>query len=257
MVYVIGDLHLSFGVCDKKMDVFGKAWEDHENKVKTNWLNTVKETDTVILAGDFSWAMNLKEVLADFKFIENLPGKKILLKGNHDYWWTTVNKMKEFLKENNLKTIDFLYNNAYLVEDLAICGSKGWSLLNPIEEFTNIRREVIRLQNSIIDMKAKLENAKENKYKKICVLHYPPLYTGWKKEVKNHFLNDGITTEQLQAKLDELDFEKVLKENNIQKCVFGHLHGIAHKEAITGLVDGIDYQLISGDYLDFKLYKLN
>ena len=113
-IYVIGDLHLSFGV-NKPMNIFGENWEKHYEKIKENWLRKVKDEDTVILPGDFSWATYLEESEKDFEFLNNLSGKKILLKGNHDYWWTTVTKMKKFLEEKNIQNIDFLYNNSFLI----------------------------------------------------------------------------------------------------------------------------------------------
>ncbi len=122
MIYVIGDLHLSFST-DKPMDIFGKNWENHAEKIKQNWLSKVNNEDTVILPGDFSWGMYLKETVADFEFLNNLPGTKILLKGNHDYWWDTVTKMNKFLAENNFKNIYFLQNNSYFVEGKIISRS--------------------------------------------------------------------------------------------------------------------------------------
>ena len=128
-IYAIGDLHLSFKD-PKPMNIFGENWEKHEEKIKMDWLSKVKENDTVILIGDFSWAMKLQDTLLDFQFINQLPGKKILLKGNHDYWWTTVTSMRKFLLEHNLKSIDFLYNNSFEVENKILCGTRGWSLLD-------------------------------------------------------------------------------------------------------------------------------
>ena len=175
MIYIIGDLHLSFGV-DKPMDIFGNTWENHTEKIKKNWENTVKEEDTVFLAGDFSWAMNLEEALEDFKYIDKLPGKKILLKGNHDYWWSSLKKNREFLERNGIRNIDFLYNNSYIIEDTAFCGTRGWEIKN-IEEFKHIRKENIRLNTSIVDMKKKIEEKKEkeniNIIRKIAIFHYP------------------------------------------------------------------------------------
>ena len=161
MIYIIGDLHLSFGV-DKPMDIFGNTWENHTEKIKKNWENTVKEEDTVFLAGDFSWAMNLEEALEDFKYIDKLPGKKILLKGNHDYWWSSLKKNREFLEKNGIRNIDFLYNNSYIIEDIAFCGTRGWEIKN-IEEFKHIRKE--------IEEKKEKENI--NIIRKIAIFHYP------------------------------------------------------------------------------------
>ena len=124
-IYAISDLHLSFGD-NKPMDVFGEAWENHTDKIKENWNKKVKENDLVLLPGDFSWAMYLKDTDKDFEYLNSLKGKKLLLKGNHDYWWTTLKKMREYLEENNFKNIDFIYNNSYLYEDKIIVGTRGW-----------------------------------------------------------------------------------------------------------------------------------
>ena len=124
-IYVIADLHLSFGV-DKPMDIFGVNWENHTEKIKENWISKVTKNDLVLLQGDFSWAMYLEDTFKDFEYLNNLPGKKILLKGNHDYWWTSLKKMREYLSKNNFKNIDFLHNNSYLFEDEIIVGTRGW-----------------------------------------------------------------------------------------------------------------------------------
>ena len=151
-IYVIGDLHLSFKN-PKPMNIFGDNWDNHEEKIKQDWLSKVKEEDTVVLAGDFSWAMKIEDALEDFQYINELPGKKILLKGNHDYWWTTVTSMRKFLSEHNLKNIDFLYNNSFEVEDKLLCGTRGWSLSieGTVEDKKIIDREVGRLNLSIND----------------------------------------------------------------------------------------------------------
>ena len=125
-IYAIGDLHLSFGV-DKPMDIFGFTWQNHADRIKENWLSKVTENDTVILPGDFSWATYLDEAYKDFEFLNSLPGKKIFLRGNHDYWWETLSKMKKYLKENNFENIDFIYNTSCLVEEKIIVGTRGWT----------------------------------------------------------------------------------------------------------------------------------
>ena len=226
MVYIIGDLHLSFGV-DKPMDIFGYKWDNHTERLQENWINTVKEEDTVILAGDFSWATKLEDTYKDFEYINNLPGKKILLKGNHDYWWNTITKMNKFLEDNNFNNIYFLYNNSYEFEDFEIVGTKGWSEFEIEGYHKNILREVGRLKNSI--------NSTTTNKAKIAVIHYPPF---------------------MGKVPDEYNFVKVLEDNNIKKCYYGHLHASSHKNAIQGNVNGIEYHLISGDYLDFKLKKI-
>lgn len=123
-LFALGDLHLSLGE-DKPMDIFS-GWNDYVQRLEENWKNLVSDDDTVVLAGDISWAMKLEHTLEDFRFIHNLPGKKLLLKGNHDYWWSTKRKMDAFLQENSLDSIQILFNNAYRVDEYAVCGTRGW-----------------------------------------------------------------------------------------------------------------------------------
>ena len=233
-IYVIADLHLSFGT-DKPMDIFGEAWDNHPEKIKKDWLEKVKPEDTVILPGDFSWATYIEDAKKDFEFLNSLPGKKILLKGNHDYWWTTLTKMREFIEENEFENIDFLYNNSYLVEDKIIVGSRGWTLQDGEENKKMINRENERLKLSFKDGITKYGDDREI----IVFMHYPPINS---KEL----LGNGY-----------LDFYKTMREYNVKDCYYGHLHGNSHKDAIEGEVGGINFHLISADYLDFKLVKIN
>lgn len=226
MVFVIGDLHLSFGV-DKPMDIFGSKWENYTEKLANNWKRQVKDSDTVLIAGDFSWGSNLKESYKDFEFINNLPGKKIILKGNHDYWWTTVTKMTNFLQDNNFENISFLYNNSYEFENFEIVGTRGWSDQEIVGYEKNILREIGRLKNSI-------NSTKTNK-PKIAIMHFPPFMSNTKEEYK---------------------FTKILEENNVIKCYYGHLHAASHKNAKQGNINGVEYHLISGDYLNFELKEI-
>lgn len=232
-IYVIADLHLSFEN-NKPMDVFGDNWENHAIKIKKNWVSKVKENDLVVLPGDFSWAMYLKETLKDFEFLSSLPGKKILLKGNHDYWWTTLNKMKTYLKEHNFNNIDFLYNNSFFFENKILVGTRGWSLLDSENSQKMINRENERLKISIEDGIKKYGNDK----KIICFMHYPPISSKNILENKN------------------LEIFKTLKRYGITKCYYGHLHGTSHKEAVNDIVEGIEFKLISSDYLNFDLIKI-
>ena len=234
-LYVIGDLHLPFGI-DKPMDIFGLQWEGYTEKLKQNWIENVKPEDTVILAGDFSWATYLEETYKDFEFINNLPGRKIMLKGNHDYWWTTIKAMKRYLEENNFVNIDFLHNNSYCVEDKIIVGTRGWALTDTENSSKIIKREAQRLELSIKDA---IQNYGEEK-EIIAIIHYPPIS---RLKMKNEYTYDS-------------EFLDVLKKYNIKKCYYGHLHGNSHKEAVEGIVDKIEFYLISGDYLGFKLKKI-
>ena len=142
----MSDLHLSFG-SDKPMDIFG--WENYTERIRANWQRMIKEDDTLIMAGDFSWGLKLHETLEDFKFIENLPGKKIFLKGNHDLWWSTLSKIKNFLKENDINSVDFVFNNTIICENYAICGTRGWLFSAKESDKKIIAREAARLETSL------------------------------------------------------------------------------------------------------------
>ena len=218
-LFAIADTHLSFGT-DKPMDSF-PGWNDYVERIEKNWNKIVTDDDTVVIAGDISWAMNFDELKADFDFIERLNGKKIILKGNHDYWWNTSKKMNDFIESQRYKTISILFNNSYDVDGVSVCGSRGW-LFDVDDEHDEkvLNREVGRLRLS-------LESAVNDE--KIVFLHYPP-----------------VTTD---TKCDEI--LNLLKEYGIKKCYYGHLHGIAAKKAIDDVVDGIEFRLISCDRLGF------
>ena len=226
-IYAISDLHLSFNT-NKPMDIFG--WENYEERIKTNWLEKVNEKDLVLLPGDFSWEMKLENTYKDFEFINNLPGKKLLLKGNHDLWWTTLKKMRTFLEEENLKNIDFIYNNSFLIEDKILIGTRGWNLLETENSEKMINRENNRLKLSIEDGINRYGKDKEI----IAFMHYPP-----------------ITLNNINSEL-----VKTLQKYNIKKCYYGHLHGNSIKDAVEGKYFGIEFKLVSCDGLDFKLLKI-
>ncbi len=221
-LFAISDLHLSFG-CDKPMDVF-EGWHNYTDRLEKNWRAIVKEEDTVVIAGDVSWAMKLEDTAADFAFIHSLPGKKLILKGNHDYWWSTKKKIEEFLQSRGFGTIGIVHNNAVPVGDMAVCGTRGWLYNSSTAEDRKIvNREVGRLNASIDD-------AVRQGAEPIVFLHYPPVYDG------------AACTEILE----------VLKSRGIKKCYFGHVHGSqAARRAITGDYEGIKMYLISCDYSDF------
>lgn len=226
-IFVIGDLHLSFGT-DKPMDIFG--WGNHSETIKQNWIENVKSQDIVVLPGDFSWGMSLEETYEDFAFLNSFPGRKILSKGNHDYWWNTMAKMTRFLTENHFENIVFLQNNSYLVEDKILVGTRGWATnnWNSEENYKILKRENERLKLSIQDGIAKFGRDKEI----ICFLHYPP------------FFKENVP--------EEINFIKTMKQYEIQRCFYGHLHGEAHKDAFVGEKDEVDFELVSSDYLEFK-----
>lgn len=218
-LFAIADTHLSFGT-DKPMDSF-IGWNDYVSRLEKNWNNVVCSNDTVVIAGDISWAMNFDELKADFDFINNLNGEKIILKGNHDYWWNTANKMNNFIMDNNFDKIKILHNNSYNVDGISVCGSRGWMFeSDEAHDEKILNREVNRLKMS-------LESAECDN--KIVFLHYPP-----------------ITTD---SKCDEI--LNLLKQYGIKKCFFGHLHGVAAKLAVDDKVNGIDFKLISCDRLNF------
>lgn len=232
-IFAIADLHLSFNE-DKPMNIFGEKWQNHEEKIKQDWLKKVTEKDTVLLLGDFSWSMYLKDTKADFEYLDKLPGRKILLKGNHDYWWSTLNKMQKYVEENNFKNIDFLYNNSYEVEGNIIAGTRGWVQSNEQEDKKMINRESIRLEISIKDG---IQKFGEDKPIIIC-MHYPP-YTNYNKQ-----------------NLIDSPFIEIMRKYNVKKCIYGHLHGESIKEAIQGNIKGIDTTLVSADGVNFKLIKI-
>ncbi len=218
-LFAIADTHLSFGT-DKPMDTF-EGWSNYTQRLKENWNKIVDDKDYVVIAGDISWAMNFSELKADFDFINKLNGKKIILKGNHDYWWNTMSKMNKFIEENGFDTISILHNSAYDFDGFSVCGSRGW-FFDSDEEHNDkvLNREVMRLKTSI-------EAAKNEE--KIVFLHYPPVYENQNcKEILN-----------------------LLKEKGIKKCYYGHLHGMAAKYAFDDNFEGIDFKLISADRLKF------
>lgn len=221
-LYAIADLHLSLGT-DKPMDIFG-GWDNYIERLDKNWRSTVKSEDTVVIAGDISWAMRLEQTFKDFSFIESLPGRKIFLKGNHDYWWTTRKKIEAYLKENNFKSISILFNSAEVVENFAVCGTRGWSYdCSTQEDIKILNREVGRLTMSI-------EQARKLDREVIVFLHYPPVFSGYEcTEIMN-----------------------VLREYKIKKCYYGHIHGKQiGKKAIIGFHNGIDFHMVSSDQVGF------
>lgn len=233
-IYTIGDLHLSFKE-NKPMSIFGDNWEGHEEKIKEDWLSRVKKEDLVILPGDFSWATYLKDTDEDFIYLKQLPGKKLLLKGNHDYWWTTLKKMRNFLEEQKIEDVDFIYNNSYEFENHIIVGTRGWSQTDEKEDKKLLKREALRLELSI---KNGIQTFGEDK-EIIVFMHYPP--------ISNLNLSHN----------EKNDFINIMKKYNVKRCFYGHLHGNSIKEAIEGNYFDINFKLVSADRLDFKLHKIN
>lgn len=233
-IYAISDLHLSFGV-NKPMNIFGEIWNNYEEEIRNNWIENVKEEDTVIISGDISWAMSLDESVKDFEYINSLPGNKILVKGNHDYYFSTKSKMQKFFESKGFNNIFVLHNNAFVVEDYIICGTRGWGKTdgNTAEEDQKIiDREENRLRNSLEEGKRLQQIALENGEKKeiIVALHYPPFIS---------------------------KFQSIMKEYNVKKCIYGHLHGFAHKFIKEGNIDGIEYRMVGCDFTGMKLIKID
>lgn len=225
-VYAIGDLHLSHGV-EKPMDVFS-GWENYMERIEENWAKTVSEEDTVVLVGDTSWAMKMEEAIADFQVLDKLPGTKLVVKGNHDFWWGSVTSMYQALEEAGISSIRFLHNNHYVVDDLAICGSRGWLFEDGAEHDVKIvRREAIRLENS-------LQSVADPQLEKVVFIHYPPIYS----------------TQEIPEFLD------VMNKFHVRQCYYGHIHGEGHRYATQGNYKGIHYTMISADYLGFTPLKL-
>lgn len=228
-LYAIGDLHLSFGIKDKPMDVFGAGWQNYMEKIENNFKNNLKDNDVILLAGDLSWATYMEQSIEDFKFIEALPGKKIISKGNHDYWWDTVSKLNKFKTEKNFGSVEFLHNNFFVFEDYAICGNRGWIYSASEEDVKIYERELKRLEIS-------LQSAEKEGYnKKIVMTHFPPL-TAFE-------MGDGRIIE-------------LLKKYGVEQCVYGHLHNINPKENYDQTVNGIKFRLVSADYLEFNPVKI-
>ncbi|MBR3942604.1 MAG: metallophosphoesterase [Clostridia bacterium] len=219
-IFALSDLHLSNQV-DKPMDIFGCAWQNYTEQIRSAWLETVKETDTVLIPGDVSWGTYLEQAEQDFRFIEELPGIKYISKGNHDYWWETVTKMNNFLELHKFETVRFVYNSAFLAENKAICATKGF------EKETEDRlkaRELIRMENSL------KEGQKLNGDAMVAMLHYPPFY-------KNGEPIEGMIS--------------LLKQYGVHTCVYGHIHNKGHKVPLDETMDGIRFKLVSCDQVNF------
>ena len=225
-LYAIGDLHLCLGA-PKPMDIFGGAWVGYMDKLKEG-LSVVTEEDTLVLLGDLSWSLDLPNAKADFAWINDIPGRKIILKGNHDYWWSTAAKFYKFCDENGFANMHILNNNCYEYGDWAICGTRGWFFeeeRSGQHDEKVFRRELIRLETS-------LKAAGEKN--KMVFLHYPPRYKGYECR----------------------EILELLEKYQVRMCFYGHLHGGSHKLAMEGLWDGVEFRLVASDYTGFKPYRV-
>ena len=221
-LYAIGDLHLCLGA-PKPMDIFGGAWVGYMEKLREG-LSIIGPEDTTVLLGDLSWALDLEGAKEDFSWINQIPGKKIILKGNHDYWWSTATKFYKFCDKNSFSDMMVLNNNCFEYGDVAICGTRGWFFEEERSDGHDekvFKRELLRLETSL-----KSAGDKE----KLVFLHYPPRYKGY------------TCPEILE----------LLEKYQVRRCFYGHLHGPSHKLAMEGLWDGVEFRLVAADYLNFK-----
>lgn len=226
-IFAIGDLHLAFGTPEKSMEVFGGRWQDYMDKIAKGFSLLSKE-DICVICGDFCWAMDLESARPDFAFLHELPGKKYMVKGNHDYWWTTASKMNRFFEENGFNSISLLHNNAVLLDELALCGTRGWFFEE--ESGTEHDEKILRRELGRLDTSLSCGGERE----KIVFLHYPPLYY--------QFI--------CQPMLDKLS------EYGVRECYYGHIHGSGIRSALQGEREGTCFRLISADYLDFVPLKV-
>ena len=232
-VFAIADLHLDTVTNEKSMEVFGNRWQGYIEKIKNNWTRVVEQNDTVIIPGDISWALTTEDALEDIRWIDALPGRKLIMKGNHDFWWSTVTKMRKFFADNGLTTIDFLYNNAIELDTFIAAGSRGWFVDKTVQPQKSVNadyskivnREVIRLKLSL-DEARKLSEASGKEI--IAFFHFPPV---WSDFECNEILN-------------------VLKEYNVSRCYFGHIHG-CYSQGSVFKWENIEFRMISADFLGF------
>jgi len=225
-LFAISDLHLS-STSEKPMDVFGDKWYKHDEKIKENWLKSINDQDTVLIAGDISWSMKMEEGKEDLEFIHNLPGRKIFIKGNHDYWWTSITKLNSLYDD-----MDFIQNNFFSYEDYAICGTRGW-VTPSSSKFTAHDKKIY--DRELIRLRLSLDLAVKANFKKIIVMvHYPPT-------------NEGF---------NNLGFIDIFKEYNVERVIYGHLHGYGLNNVFEGIKDGIEYMLTSCDYINFDPIKI-
>lgn len=226
MLYAIGDPHLSLS-SDKPMDIFG-GWDDYIERLKEGF-SILTEDDTCVICGDITWGMTLEKAKEDFLFLDSFPGKKIILKGNHDYWWTTITKANKFFAENGIKSISILNNNCYFYNDVAICGTRGWFF----EEETGGEHDKKILNREIMRLEASLKAAGDAE-RKLCFLHYPPRY-------HNYVCRELI---------------EVLEKYGVKECWYGHIHGPGRRAAKEGIIEGINYTMVSADHINFRPIKI-
>ena len=226
-LYAIGDLHLCLGA-PKPMDIFGGAWTGYMEKLREG-MSVITNEDTLVLLGDLSWALDLESAQADFAWLANIPGRKIILKGIHDYWWCTSKKFCEFCEKYGFEHLNLLNNNHFEYDGWAICGTRGWFF----EEERGTQHDEKVFKRELLRLEASLKSAGD--LPKIVFLHYPPRYKGY-------------TCEPIL---------ELLERYGVRRCFYGHLHGASHGLAMEGLWDGIEFHLVSADKLDFKPFLVN
>ena len=225
-LYAIGDLHLCLGA-PKPMDIFGGAWVGYMDKLKEG-MSCIGPEDTTVLLGDLSWSLDLPNARADFAWINEIPGRKIILKGNHDYWWSTAAKFQKFCTENGFSDLHLLNNNCFEYEGYAICGTRGWFF----EEERSGQHDEKVFRRELMRLEASLKAAGEKP--KLVFLHYPPRYKGYECR----------------------EILELLEKYEVRRCFYGHLHGGSHKLAMEGQWDGVKFRLVAADYLGFKPYSV-
>lgn len=225
-LYTIGDLHLSLGT-DKPMDVFGGRWENYVEKLKEGF-SELCDDDLTVLCGDITWGMTMDEALPDFEFIDALPGRKIIIKGNHDYWWTTATKARDFFKQHDIKSIDVMHNSSFEHDGVSICGTRGWFY----EECRGDEHDKKIMNREIMRLEASLKAAQTNE--RYVFLHYPPRYMNYECP----------------------EILELLKAYDVKRCCYGHIHGAGCKAAFSGMLGGTEFTLVSADNVKFKPVKL-
>ena len=235
-IYALADLHLSLSVPGKTMEVFGSSWDGYITKIRESWESTVTDSDTVLIPGDISWATYIEKAEADFRFISELPGRKLLSRGNHDYWWTTMKKMEAYFREKGLEGMEFVRTNVVEAEDCLITGTRGWMIetCESLEGSDNRKiyeREKLRIK-MCVDILNEADPGHSKKH--ILMIHYPPV----------------------TAKCDFTEFAHMMAEGGIDICVYGHLHGRSHKKALEGDFEGMRLICASADYTGFKPVKI-
>ena len=235
-IYALADLHLCLSNPDKSMALCWSSWTDYVGNIKANWESVVTDKDTVLVSGDISWATYIEKAEEDFRFISGLPGRKLLSRGNHDYWWTTMKKMEEFFAEKGFGNMEFVRTNVLEAEGCLITGTRGWMIetKESIEGSDNRKiyeREKLRIQMCIDVLK---DADPEHSKKHILMIHYPPI----------------------TAKQDFTEFAEMISSAGIDICVYGHLHGKAHKKAFEGDFGGTRFICTSADFVGFKPVRI-